>query len=579
MSGNNKISWNTVRWRLSEARIRRIQNRIYIASKRRDKGRVTFLQDLIINSLDAKLLAVKRVTTESSGKKTPGVDTVVATTPAQKAAMVAKLQVDGKAAPIRRVWIPKPGRVEKRPLGIPVIMDRAKQKLVLMALEPEWEAKFELGSYGFRPGRSCHDAVEAIFRHLRNKTGESRGKYVLDADLKGCFDNIDHDYLLSTLKCSPRISLQVKAWLKSGIFEGLDLAPEEYGNVPENSLGTPQGGVISPFLDNVALHGMENHLKEWICGQTWPVDKRHKLYKANKIKSIGIVRYADDFVILHENKDIVEAAYSALEVWLGSTSKLAFNKDKTRLIHSSQGFDFLGFSFINVAKGGAYRVKIYPSKKNQQKLVDKVGDFCRKHRSLSTYDLVKALRPKVLGWGNYFRFCECSDVFGKMDMTIFSILRKWVFRRDKRHGKRTVKEKYFPSGQVYTFDGRNYRNNWILCGKKLIKGRKDPLVNFLPKLSWIASKKHVSIKEDASVYDGNEVYWANRAEKHSNLNARQLTLFRRQKGICPICNVRFVDSVLQVDHIVPLYKGGSDDYNNLQLLHTDCHVKKTALDR
>jgi RNA-directed DNA polymerase len=497
----SKIAWNTVKWSIVNRRIKVIQRRIYEACKEGHRGKIIFLQDLLINSLDAKLLAVRRVTTENKGKWTAGLDGKIYDTPEKKALLVEKLKIDGKAVPIRRVFIPKPGKVEKRPLGIPIILDRAKQKLVLMALEPEWEAKFEANSYGFRPGRCTKDATEAIFLCLRNHKGDNpmARKYIIDADLKGCFDNIDHDYLLKKLDTNPLIEIQVKAWLKAGIFEGLKLSSDKYDEVLENQIGTPQGGVISPFLANVALHGMENHLKEWIVNQTWAVEKRHELYKVNKIKSIALIRYADDFVIIHKDKEILKMAKEEISRWLSNTSKLKFNEDKTRIIDSFQGFKFLGFQIININRGGITaafhadgtkfrRVKVYPSAKNFSRFIEKIGDTCRKLRSVSSYMLIEALRPKILGWGNYFRHCECKEAFNKMDKDIFNILRAWVFRRDKRSSRTVVKEKYFPSGESYSFENRTYNNNWVLVGQT--KEKNGILKkNYLPKLSWIQSKK------------------------------------------------------------------------------------------
>jgi RNA-directed DNA polymerase len=571
--------WNNINWRLSEARVKSIQNEIYSASKQGNVRQVRLLQRSLINCLDAKYVSVRKVTTDSSGKRTSGVDRKLYLSPIAKSRLVARLRIDGKAAPIRRVWIPKPGKPDLRPLGIPTIKDRAKQKLVLLALEPEWEAKFEPNSFGFRPGRSCHDAIEATFRLLRSKGKEFNvRKFVLDADLKGCFDNIDHDYLLNTLNSFPQITSQIRSWLKAGIFNGLHLRPEEYDTIGENVRGTPQGGVISPFLANVALHGMENFLNDWITTQTWPVQKRHQLYRANKIKSLGFVRFADDFIITHSNKDILLGAYGALSSWLASTSKLNFNPLKTRVVDSFQGFRFLGFSIINICRNNVGRVKIYPSRKNQASLVNRVGDRCRKFRSISAFDLIKSLRPMILGWANYFRFCECKEVFSNMDRKIFSIIRAWVFRRDKRHGRRVIKEKYFPSHQTYTFDQRKYNNNWVFCGTRKVPSNL-PATIFLPKMSWVKSVKFVSVKGEASVYDGNFSYWLSRAGKFRPFSPGRQRLFNRQGGVCPLCSSPIsADDATQVDHIIPLKQGGLTINSNLQLIHTHCHIRKSALD-
>ena len=583
-SASTKLIWVDIDWRLVEVRIKTLQDRIYIASKLGKMKRMHFLQNILLNSLDAKLLATRKVTTESKGRKTPGLDNELISTPTAKMDLVRELKIDGIAAPIRRVWIPKPGKTEKRPLGIPIIRDRAKQKLVLMALEPEWEAKFEPSSYGFRPGRSCHDAVEKIFLSLRNhkgRSGKPECKFILDADLKGCFDNIDHDYLLKSLNTVPRIEKQVRAWLKAGIFEGLTLATSLYGDIRENEMGTPQGGVISPFLANVALHGMENFLKSWIKTQTWPVPpgREDRLWTRNKISSITIVRYADDFIVTHLDKTVIENAKLALENWFASTSKLTFNSTKTRIIPATEGFEFLGFSFINIVRQGQFRIKIYPSKKKQLSVINKIGDVCQKSKSVSAYDLISTLRPIILGWANYFRYAECKVIFQKLDYAMFGILRSWVFRRDRRNNRQEIKERYFPSGKVYTYDKRLYKDNWILVGKKREKDG-EVKTNYLIRFSWVASIKHVLVAGTNSVYDKKlSVYWSKRTLQYGGLSLRERTLLKTQKGVCSYCQALIENSEVEVDHIIPKAKGGKDHYNNLQLLHRMCHVEKTRKER
>nr|YP_009306333.1 hypothetical protein [Caulerpa cliftonii]AOP19237.1 hypothetical protein [Caulerpa cliftonii] len=497
------ISWERVNWSLVETRVNRLQNRIYLASQEGFHHRVLFLQRILIRSLDAKLLAVRRVTIENRGR--PGLDRSVYRTSSKKSRLVSQLRIDGKCAPIRRIMIPKAGKVEsakgplgaKGALGIPIIRDRAKQALVLIALEPQWEARFEPNSYGFRPGRSPHDAVEAVLLSLRVFDQKNHQKYVVDADLKGCFDNIDHNYLVSKLDTLPIIQEQVRAWLKAGVFDGVSLAPELYGEIAENPIGTPQGEVISPFLCNVALHGMEQCLKTWIVSQSWTVSHRHQQFTANKKKSICLIRFADNFVIIHPDKEVTLGAKDEISRWLLSTSGLLFNEEKTAIRSSIKAFSFLGFSFINIKNSGSYRTKIYPSKKSLSRLVSKVGNICRKYRSISSYDLIKCLRPVIIGWANYFRYCECQNSFSKIDYSIFQIIRSWVFRRDRRHGRIHIKEKYFPSGMTYCFEGRRYKTNWILSGQKRLKG--DVISkSFLPRISWVKSLKHVKVKPSLS---------------------------------------------------------------------------------
>eukprot|EP00191_Tetraselmis_sp_GSL018_P018290 CAMPEP_0177579982 /NCGR_PEP_ID=MMETSP0419_2-20121207/1282_1 /TAXON_ID=582737 /ORGANISM="Tetraselmis sp., Strain GSL018" /LENGTH=348 /DNA_ID=CAMNT_0019068749 /DNA_START=852 /DNA_END=1895 /DNA_ORIENTATION=+ len=348
----------------------------------------------MVNSAEAKLLATRKVTTDNRGKKTAGVDKEIATTPNEKMELALSLKLNKEAAPIRRTWIPKPGKAEKRPLGIPTIRDRAKQALVVLAIEPEWEAKADNNSYGFRPGRSCQDSIEAIFASLRN-TGKPgyTPKYVFDADLKGCFDNIDHDYILKKLDAPKCIQNQIEAWLKAGIVEGFP-NQKEYENIAINNQGTPQGGIISPLLSNIALDGMEAHLKDWIAQQKVPGLTR----KQDKRESLSIIRYADDFVVMHRNKEIVEEAKNEIRQWLARTSKLTFNEEKSQIIYSPNGFNFLGFRVICVKRNDKYRFKAYPTKKAVASLLKKVGDICKKGRALSSYDLIVQLRPIIQGW-------------------------------------------------------------------------------------------------------------------------------------------------------------------------------------
>src|SRR5712664_2005536 len=274
--------WETIPWKKLQRNVFKVQKRIYQASQCDDVKAVRQFQRLLMNSRSAKLLAVRKVTQENQGKRTAGVDGVKALTPPQRLKLAETLKIDHKANPVRRVWIPKPDTDEQRPLGIPTVHDRALQTLVKLALEPEWEAKFEPNSYGFRPGRSCHDARGAIFLAI-----EHTPKFVFDADIKGACDHIDQTALLDKLHTYPAGRQVIKAWLKAGVMDGKDYSPTE--------MGTPQGGVISPLLMNVALHGMETAIKEGDA-------KRHAVEKPL------MVRYADDFVIFHSNLEELQRA-------------------------------------------------------------------------------------------------------------------------------------------------------------------------------------------------------------------------------------------------------------------------------
>lgn len=569
------IAWKTIDWTQVESRVKRYQTRIYKASRDNNSPKVRCLQKRLLNSLDAKMMAVRRVTTLNKGKRTPGIDQKIFVTDDQKGKLLQKLRLNGKASPIKRVYIDKPGKKEKRPLGIPIIEDRAKQALCLLALEPEWEARFEPNSYGFRPGRNCQDAIESIFLNLRNTSGENGfHKYILDADISKCFDKIDHNYLLSKLETIPEIENQVKAWLQADIFDELTASQED--RISKNIQGTPQGGIISPLLANIALHGMENHLKEWICSKP-SFGKTNKYCKTSKRKALAIIRYADDFVIIHQEKSVIQEAKEEIAKWLLDGPRLELNEAKTTIVDSNEGFDFLGFSIITIIRGKP-RVKIYPSRKSQANLLMKVRNILQHNRSASTYNLILTLRPIIIGWANYFRYSECQEVFHKLTHLIHQKLRAWVFRRDTRNGRKVVKQRYFPSGKTYMYDGTRHQDNWILTGKQLGKDGKMEEI-WLPHIVWVKSKKWVKIRADKSPFDGDNIYWAKRTLNKGSWSIRQRKLIKRQNGYCTWCKTLFtVESIVEVDHIVPRSLGGKDEYQNLQLLHKHCHIEKSRID-
>lgn len=576
-SNKNKkqITWNDINWVKLNSHVRKVQNQIYKARKDGNIKRVHKLQKLLVNSMAAKLVATHRVTTLNKGRYTAGIDKKVLFKQEQKLALALSLSLDGNALPIRRVWIPKPGKQEKRPLGIPVIQDRAKQQLARLALEPEWEAIFEPNSYGFRPGRNCHDAIEAIFLNLRGGTP----KWVFDADIKKCFDKIDHNALLRKLGTFPKMKRQVKAWLKAGVMEGYanSSKPKE---IVKTTMGTPQGGVISPLLANIALHGLENHLLEFVAELPIKPYSGANRGRAAKKKALGIIRYADDFVLTHRNKEILELCIAETHKWL-ATVGLEISEEKSSLRDTRDGFQFLGFKITVVRKptAGNYKVKIQASREKQKALLEKVKEIVRSNKSISSYDLIQMLRPVILGWANYYKYCECSEMFKTLTDKIFRKIRAWVFRRDTRNGRRFIKERYFPCGKEYNFDGTVHRDNWILVGRKKLKNGKTR-ENFLPHIVWVNSKKHVKVKGDESPYS-NSIYWATRSIKYSPYSTRITKLLKKQNQKCTWCKKSFTpfDSYnWEVDHIVPKTKGGKDSYSNLQLLHKQCHIEKTNVD-
>ena len=292
----NTVGWDDINWRKVERYVFKLQKSIYAASRRGDVKRVRKLQKTLTRSWSNKVLSIRRVTQDNRGRKTAGVDGRKSLSPEARFKLVGQLKFSGKSRPTRRVWIPKPGKDEKRPLGIPTMYDRALQALLKNALEPEWEALFEPNSYGFRPGRSCQDAVLTIKNSILKKP-----KFVLDADISKCFDCINHAALLQKLGYTGKVRQQIKAWLKSGVIDGRH---KLWKQVPETrphqrvftatSEGTPQGGVISPLLANIALHGMETMLKELVKTIKIRYPSGKVLSQREKAQSLTFIRYADD---------------------------------------------------------------------------------------------------------------------------------------------------------------------------------------------------------------------------------------------------------------------------------------------
>jgi len=561
--------WNDINWRKLERNVFKLQKRIYQASNRGDVKLVRRLQKLLISSWAAKALAVRRVTQDNQGKKTAGVDGVKSLTPKQRLALIDKISLGSKVKPTRRVWIPKPGTDEERPLGIPTMEDRALQALVKLVLEPEWEARFEPNSYGFRPGRSCHDAIGAIFSAVSQKS-----KYVLDADISKCFDRINHDVLLSKLNTYPTLRRQIRAWLKAGVMDGNKLFPTDEG--------TPQGGVISPLLANVALHGIE----ELIMGLAPKFEMRdsrgHTYGLRDKIKSISLIRYADDFVVLHEDVEVVKLCKVEIEKWLSDIG-LELKPSKTRLAHTlnklddeKPGFNFLGFNIRqfpvgkhNSSKGTrgtllGFKTIISPSKESQKRHYRKVAEVINKSRGLNQATLIKNLNPIIRGWCNYFSTVVSKKIFDRLWHLVVWKLLKWGRHRHRNKGRGWTRLKYFK-----TVEG----NNWVFATGE----GNNPLK--LIQHSSTEIKRYVKVKGMASPYDGDWIYWSSRMGVHPEIPVRVAKLLKRQKGKCAHCDNYFKDGdSIEVDHIVPKSKGGKESYDNWQLLHRHCHDTKTAND-
>src|SRR4028118_714171 len=445
------VEWNQVNWRKLERKVFKLQKRIYRASQRGDVKALRKLQKMLMKSWSARALAVRRVTQDNTGKKTAGVDGEKSLTPKQRLNLVNKLHLGTKASPTRRVWIPKPGTEEKRPLGIPTMKDRALQALVKLALEPEWEARFEPNSYGFRPGRSCQDAVEAIFSAIKLKP-----KYVLDADIAKCFDRIDHEALLRKLNTFPTIRRQIRAWLKAGEMDSKQLF--------QTSQGTPQGGVISPLLANIALHGMEERVKQY--AEILPA--RNGKGKRDNRSSLSLIRYADDFVILHEDITVVQRCEEIISGWLKGMG-LELKPSKTRLAHTlnpceqeKPGFDFLGFRIQQFPVGKyhskqGFKTIITPSRDKQKVHYDQIASIIEAHKAAPQAALISRLNPIIRGWANYYATVVSKVTYSELNALTYQKLKAWAKRRHPKKNGEWVSKKYWQS-----IDG----DNWVFATRE-----------------------------------------------------------------------------------------------------------------
>ena len=508
------VQWDKINWREQEGQVRRLRQRIFKASQEQDWAKVRNLQKLMLRSRANTLVSVRQVTQRNTGRRTAGIDGEVALTSearAQVAVRVHQSIASWNPRAVRRVYIPKASnRAKLRPLGIPVLMDRCHQQRVRHALEPEWEARSEPRSYGFRPGRGCHDAIAVIYNACKGLM--ARRVWALDADLAAAFDRIDHDRLLASLGSFPARDM-IRGWLKAGVLEtGKGFAP--------TGEGTPQGGVISPCLLNVALHGLE---------EAAGVRYRTRGPRAGDTErgSPVAVRYADDVVVLCHSQEQAGHVKARLAEWLAPRG-LAFNEDKTRIVHLSEGFDFLGF---NVRRYPNRKLLIKPSQAAIRRVRERLASELRTLRGANAMAVIARLNPIVRGWAAYYRGVVSSRLFSSLDHYLWHITYKWATWRHTNKPKHWITSRYF--GKFNKF--RN--DHWVF-------GDRDTGA-YLVRFSWTAIERHVPVKGAASPDDpALASYWADRRKKvKPPLDRYSLRLLSRQDGLCPLCG----DHLLSAD--------------------------------
>ena len=535
-----------------EGYILSIQRRLDKAVADNDKKGIRETFDLLTKRSDAvKVVAIWRITQRNKDKYTAGIDGVSIPKGESREVqnqvrhrLMKEIDLDKTPDNIRRVFIPKPNG-KKRPLGMPTISDRIVQEIIRTGLDPIAEYHFHGQSYGFRPKRSCHDAI----RHLHKKLSrENCPRYVIEGDIKGCFDNINHDYIIKTLRewLVPNWAIEnIEKILKSGIFYN--------GEVYDSETGTPQGGVISPLLANVALTTLDNDCNRFAR------------------KSNPIVRYADDFVIVCKSKQEAVEVKQKVAEHLQKHVGLELSEEKTKITHIYKGFNFLGFNlkkYKTYKEGGRvkYTLWITPQKEKVNEFQKSCKEVLKKHATTTQSSVIKLLKPKIIGWGMYYRHVISANTFHRNDGKLWQKLLRWGRRRHPKKNKQWVREKYFKK--------HHGTQSWYFTDNET--GEQ------LPLMGKIATKRFIKVRNDIRVYGGDTEtieYW----KKREYLNAydqidsvKRRNLFKWQKGTCPHCNGSITSEDIlgqevHIHHVIPKSEGGTDSYCNLQLTHMECH--------
>jgi RNA-directed DNA polymerase len=494
------------------------------AVKEGRKKLVRGLQRLLRRSISAKLLAVRRVTS-NRGKRTSGVDRVKLNTPKKKWQETQKLnQTEYKAEPLRRIYIPKKNG-KKRPLGIPTQRDRCEQSLELSVLDPIAECRADKCSNGFRKKRCVQDAIDGCYNALRRK---GAAEWILEGDIKGCFDNINHEWMVKNTACDKD---KLKQWLKAGYMEKGMFNPTEFG--------TPQGGIASPTLANIALDGLEKILT-----------KRYK-----REQKVHMVRYADDFIITGQSRELLENEIKETVADFLKERGLELSEEKTKISNIKDGFEFLGFS-IRKYKG---KLLTRPSKTAIIGIKEKLRGIFKSSKTAKVGNLIKKLNPIIRGWGNFYRYSSASQIFGGIKHAIWEMTWKWAKRRHPKKCLNWIKSKYY---------GMLGGRDWVFMDKKGIAE--------LFNIGAIPIERHVKIKGEANPYDCQwKEYFSERSKrkgKSKMYESKQEYLRTTQGGSCPICRTELDnDEQWNIHHWIPKSKGGNGQVDNLALLHETCH--------
>lgn len=461
-----RLDWDDIDWQLIEKRIKNLRQRIFRATKCGKWNQVRSLIKLMLRSHSNLLHSVRKVTQQNKGRKTPGLDHQRVLTSRGRAQLTRQMEQyqAWKVKPAKRIYIPKAGG-KQRPLGILTIKNRVAQAIVKNALEPSWEARFEPNSYGFRPGRSCHDAIQHCWLRFKKS---SKNRWALDADLKGAFDNINHDFILDRLGNTPGREL-IRQWLKAGYVEA--------ENLHATTSGVQQGGVISPLLANIALDGLQSLLGK-----------------------AGYIRYADDFLVTANTNEEIQDLVPHVKTFFAERG-LVLNTAKTKVVSVIDGFNFLGFN-VRTYKG---KCIIKPQKDKVLSFLQEIRDWLRCHRTIPVEAVISHLNPILRGWGNFYKHVNSKKIFDYVDHQVWLTIWRWCIRRHPNKSRDWVFRRYFR-----TVKGRK----WIFfC--KVRDHRSGELTEIhLTKVSAIPINYHVKVARDASPDDpALQDYWQKRSAK------------------------------------------------------------------
>ncbi len=527
------FQWKSIDWSKVEKDVNNLQIRIAKARRDNKYNNVKRLQYLLTHSINSKLLAVRKVTT-NKGKNTAGVDGEIWSTPSSKMKAVYRLtNKNYKAKPLKRVYIDKKGKKEKRPLGIPTMYDRAMQALYSLALSPVAETTADEKSLGFRLGRSCHDACEYVFTALSRRFSP---QWILEGDIKGCFNNINHEWLIQNIPMDKSV---LKQFLKAGYIFNDKLFPTEDG--------TPQGGIISPILANMALDGLQNELTKHFDMSR---DGAYSAFVHNKNK-VNLIRYADDFIITAISKEVAEEAKNVIKGFL-QTRGLELSESKTLITHIDDGFDFLGWTFRKF-KG---KLIVKPSKKSIQNFKDSLHEtILKRGRAWKQDVLIMKLNQQIRGWTNYHQSVCASEAFAHMDYVLFNMLYKWAKRRHPKKGRWWVTTKYWH---------RSGNRSWVFSTEN----------NELLRVDHIPIVRHTKVRLNVNPYLDQDYF----IERKFNNGAKRLSgrfkqIWKNQNGRCFHCGMPLdVGENREIFFKTPRFMGGTETIDNMVYVHKHCNA-------